>query len=149
MAISSRVNQRGPRHGGAAFWLVHLACLAAFFTGVTWSALAVCLALFWLRMFGVTAGYHRYFSHRSYKTSRPFQFVLALLGTLAVQKGVLWWAANHRQHHKYSDQEGRHSLARAARLLVVARRLDPGAGLRRHRPRAHPGHGDSIPSCAG
>lgn len=88
-----------------AFWFVHLACLAAFFTGVTWSAVAVCLALFWLRMFAVTAGYHRYFSHRSYKTSRPFQFVLAVLGTLAVQKGVLWWAANHRVHHKYSDQE--------------------------------------------
>ncbi|HSP98064.1 MAG TPA: acyl-CoA desaturase [Candidatus Dormibacteraeota bacterium] len=57
-------------------------------------------------MFGVTAGYHRYFSHRSYKTGRVFQFVLALLGTLAVQKGVLWWSANHRVHHKYSDQEG-------------------------------------------
>jgi stearoyl-CoA desaturase (delta-9 desaturase) len=91
---------------GVPFWLVHAACLLAFVSGVTWSALAVCLALFWLRMFGVTAGYHRYFSHRSYKTSRPFQFVLAFIGTLAVQKGVLWWAANHRVHHKYSDQEG-------------------------------------------
>jgi stearoyl-CoA desaturase (delta-9 desaturase) len=89
---------------GGAFWLVHIACLAAFFTGVTWSAVAVCLGLFWLRMFSVTAGYHRYFSHRSYKTSRTFQFILALAGTLAVQKGVLWWAANHRNHHKYSDQ---------------------------------------------
>jgi stearoyl-CoA desaturase (Delta-9 desaturase) len=87
------------------FWLVHFACLAVFFTGVSWSAIAVCLALFWLRMFAVTAGYHRYFSHRSYKTSRPFQFVLAVLGTTAVQKGVLWWAANHRVHHRYSDQE--------------------------------------------
>jgi stearoyl-CoA desaturase (delta-9 desaturase) len=91
---------------GAPFWLVHAACLLAFYTGVTWSALAICLALFWLRMFGVTAGYHRYFAHRSYKTSRPVQFVLAFIGTLAVQKGVLWWAANHRIHHKYSDQEG-------------------------------------------
>ena len=94
------------RDAGAAFWGVHLACLLAFYTGVTWSAFAVCLGLFWLRMFGITAGYHRYFSHRSYKTSRAFQFVLALLGTLSVQKGVLWWAANHRVHHKYSDQEG-------------------------------------------
>jgi stearoyl-CoA desaturase (delta-9 desaturase) len=67
---------------------------------------AVCLALFWLRMFGVTAGYHRYFAHRSFKTSRAFQFVLAVCGTLAVQKGVLWWAGNHRIHHKYSDEEG-------------------------------------------
>ena len=105
MTIGARVLSN-TRNGGGPFWLVHLACIAALFTGVTWSAFAVCLALFWLRMFGVTAGYHRYFSHRSYKTSRPFQFVLALLGTLAVQKGVLWWAANHRVHHKNSDQEG-------------------------------------------
>jgi len=94
------------RDAGTAFWAVHLACLLAFYTGVTWSAFAVCLALFWLRMFGITAGYHRYFSHRSYKTGRAFQFVLALLGTLSVQKGVLWWAGNHRVHHKFSDQEG-------------------------------------------
>jgi stearoyl-CoA desaturase (delta-9 desaturase) len=105
MAIGAGVLSKF-RDSSGPFWLVHVLCLAAFFTGVTWSAVAVCLALFWLRMFGVTAGYHRYFSHRSYKTSRPFQFVLALLGTIAVQKGVLWWAANHRNHHKYSDQEG-------------------------------------------
>jgi stearoyl-CoA desaturase (delta-9 desaturase) len=110
MAIGFRVLQK-LRDGGAAFWLIHLACVAALFTGVTWPAFAVCLALFWLRMFGVTAGYHRYFAHRSYKTSRPFQFVLAVLGTLAVQKGVLWWSANHRVHHKYSDQEGDWILA--------------------------------------
>ena len=72
MTIGTRV-LGNMRNGGGPFWLAHLACLAAFFTGVTWSALAVCLALFWLRMFAVTAGYHRYFSHRSYKTSRPFQ----------------------------------------------------------------------------
>jgi stearoyl-CoA desaturase (delta-9 desaturase) len=88
------------------FFLVHLACLGVFVVDFSWGAVAVCLGLFWLRMFGITAGYHRYFSHRSYKTSRAFQFVLALLGTLAVQKGVLWWAAHHRRHHKYSDQEG-------------------------------------------
>jgi stearoyl-CoA desaturase (delta-9 desaturase) len=55
-------------------------------------------------MFGITAGYHRYFSHRSYRTSRLFQFVLALLGTTAAQKGVLWWAAHHRYHHRHSDK---------------------------------------------
>jgi stearoyl-CoA desaturase (Delta-9 desaturase) len=103
---SAKPSLNSMRDAGAAFWGVHVACLLAFYTGVTWSAFAVCLALFWLRMFGVTAGYHRYFSHRSYKTSRAFQFVLALLGTLAVQKGVLWWSANHRVHHKFSDQEG-------------------------------------------
>ena len=103
MAIGFRATN-SLRDGGGPFWAIHLACAAALFTGVTWSALGVCAALFWLRMFGVTAGYHRYFSHRSYRTSRPFQFVLAVLGTLAVQKGVLWWSANHRDHHKYSDQ---------------------------------------------
>jgi stearoyl-CoA desaturase (delta-9 desaturase) len=88
------------------FLLVHLACALAFFVDLTWSAVAICAATFWLRMFAVTAGYHRYFSHRSFKTSRAFQFVLAVLGTTAVQKGVLWWAATHRQHHRFSDQEG-------------------------------------------
>ena len=54
-------------------------------------------------MFGVTGGYHRYFSHRTYRTSRAFQFVLAVLAQTSVQKGALWWAAHHRDHHKYSD----------------------------------------------
>jgi stearoyl-CoA desaturase (Delta-9 desaturase) len=87
------------------FAAVHVACLAAFFVGFRWSYLAVCLALYYIRMFFVTAGYHRYFSHRSFKTSRPFQFVMAFMATTSVQKGVLWWAANHRHHHRYSDME--------------------------------------------
>ena len=62
--------------------------------------------LFWVRMFGVTAGYHRYFSHRAYKTSRPFQFFLAILAQSSAQKGALWWAAHHRRHHKHSDGAG-------------------------------------------
>jgi len=84
---------------------VHLACLTAFWTGVSWQALALCMAMYWIRMFGITAGYHRYFSHRSYRTSRVFQFVLACLGSAAMQKGPLWWAAHHRHHHQHSDQE--------------------------------------------
>ncbi len=87
------------------FFAVHLACLLAIQTGVTWQWGLLCVASYYVRMFGVTAGLHRYFSHRAYKTSRSFQFALALLGTLSVQKGVLWWAANHRHHHKYSDQQ--------------------------------------------
>ncbi len=87
------------------FFGVHLACLAAFFVGVSWKALILCLALYAVRMFGITAGYHRYFSHRSYRTSRPFQFVLAWIGCSAVQKGPLWWASHHRHHHQHSDQE--------------------------------------------
>jgi stearoyl-CoA desaturase (delta-9 desaturase) len=87
------------------FLLVHLACFAAFWTGVTWQALALCVALYVVRMFGVTAGYHRYFSHRSYKTSRVGQFLLACLAQSSAQRGALWWAAKHRHHHRHSDTE--------------------------------------------
>jgi stearoyl-CoA desaturase (delta-9 desaturase) len=87
------------------FVLVHLACLAAFWTGVTWTAVALCIGLYWLRIFGIGAGYHRYFSHRSYSTSRAFQFVLAVLSQSTTQKSVLWWAAKHRHHHLHSDTE--------------------------------------------
>ena len=61
------------------FVLVHLACFAAIWTGVTWQAVALCVALYWLRMFAIGAGYHRYFSHRAYATGRVFQFILAFL----------------------------------------------------------------------
>ncbi len=88
------------------FVLMHLACLGAIFTGVSWFAILLCVGLYALRMFALTAGYHRYFSHRTYKTSRFFQFLLALLGCTALQKGPLWWAAHHRRHHKYTDQDG-------------------------------------------
>ncbi len=83
---------------------VHIAALGIFLVGFRWYYPVVAIALYFVRMFGITAGFHRYFAHRSYKTNRAFQFVLALLGTLATQKGVLWWAAHHRDHHKYSDQ---------------------------------------------
>jgi len=84
---------------------MHLACFGALWTGVSWSAIALCVALYVIRMFGITGGYHRYFSHRSYRTSRWFQFVLAWIGCSAVQKGPLWWAGHHRHHHKYSDED--------------------------------------------
>ena len=87
------------------FVLVHLGCLAAIWSGVTWSALAICAILYVVRMFAIVAGYHRYFSHRAYSTSRAFQFVLALLAQSSAQKSVLWWAAKHRHHHLHSDTE--------------------------------------------
>ncbi len=82
---------------------MHVACLAVFLTGVNVLALVLCGACYVLQIVGITAGYHRYFAHRSYKTSRGFQFVLALLGCSATQKGPLWWAAQHRHHHRTSD----------------------------------------------
>jgi stearoyl-CoA desaturase (delta-9 desaturase) len=87
------------------FVLTHLVCLAAIWTGVTPTALAIGVALYVVRMFGTTAGYHRYFSHRTYKTSRAGQFLLALLAQSSAQRGVLWWAAKHRHHHQHSDTE--------------------------------------------
>jgi stearoyl-CoA desaturase (delta-9 desaturase) len=88
------------------FVVVHLVAVAgAFWTGVTAEALWVALLLYLVRMWAITAGYHRYFSHRSYKTSRLFQFLLAFLGQTAAQRGVIWWSAVHRHHHLYSDTE--------------------------------------------
>jgi stearoyl-CoA desaturase (Delta-9 desaturase) len=87
------------------FILVHLSCLLVFWAGFSWFALGMCVLMYGIRMFGITAGFHRYFAHRSYETGRFFQLVLALLGTAAAQKGPLWWAAHHRRHHRYSDRE--------------------------------------------
>jgi stearoyl-CoA desaturase (Delta-9 desaturase) len=85
--------------------LAHVLCGLVIVTGFQWQWALLAVASYATRMFGVTAGYHRYFSHRTFKTGRVFQFLLALLGTLSVQKGVLWWAANHRHHHRHSDDE--------------------------------------------
>jgi stearoyl-CoA desaturase (delta-9 desaturase) len=87
------------------FVLVHLACFGAFWTGVTWQAVALGVTLYWVRIFAIGAGYHRYFSHKAYSTSRVFQFVLAFLAQTTTQKSVLWWAAKHRHHHLHSDTE--------------------------------------------
>jgi stearoyl-CoA desaturase (Delta-9 desaturase) len=92
--------------GGIPFIALHFVPLLALLPGVVVRPIdwIVCAALYVIRMFGVTGVYHRYFSHRSYKTSRWFQFVLALLAMSSSQKGVLWWSAHHRHHHKFSDQ---------------------------------------------
>ncbi len=86
------------------FYAVHVtAAVGVALMGFSWSGVALALALYYVRMFGVTGGYHRYFSHRTYRTSRAFQLVLAVLAQSSIQKGALWWAAHHRDHHKYSD----------------------------------------------
>jgi stearoyl-CoA desaturase (delta-9 desaturase) len=86
------------------FALVHVAAIAGIaLVGLSWKGVLICLASYYLRMFAITAGFHRYFSHKAYRLSRVPQFLLALLGQTAAQKGVLWWASNHRHHHKYSD----------------------------------------------
>src|SRR5579862_2898606 len=85
------------------FLIVHLACFAAIWTGVTAEAVGLAIGLYWLRIFAIGAGYHRYFSHRAYETSRVFQFVLAFLAQTSAQNSVLWWASMHRRHHLFSD----------------------------------------------
>jgi stearoyl-CoA desaturase (delta-9 desaturase) len=87
------------------FVLVHLACFGAIWSGVTWPAVILCVALYWLRIFAIGAGYHRLFSHRAYSTSRAFRLILAVLAQSTAQKSVLWWAAKHRHHHLHSDTE--------------------------------------------
>jgi len=87
------------------FIILHLLCLLAFFLPVSTTAITFCFVLYWLRLFAITAFYHRYFSHRAYKTNRFWQFIFALLGNMAAQRGPLWWAAHHRAHHQHADTD--------------------------------------------
>ncbi|MEO1051007.1 MAG: acyl-CoA desaturase [Bacteroidota bacterium] len=86
-----------------AFTIVHLIPLAAIWTGATLFDWIVCAFLYVFRMFWITGGYHRYFAHKAYKTSRWFQFIIAFMAQTSAQKGALWWAAHHRHHHRHSD----------------------------------------------
>ncbi len=95
------------------FLAMHVACVAVFFVGFSWFAVGVAALLYVVRMFGITAGYHRLFSHAAFKPSRLVQFLFAFLGAPSTQRGPLWWAAHHRLHHKHSDKpEDAHSPAR-------------------------------------
>ncbi len=82
---------------------LHLACLGVIWVGASWFAVGVALVLYALRMFAITGFYHRYFSHKAFRTSRTLQFLFGVLGASSVQRGPLWWAAHHRQHHRASD----------------------------------------------
>ncbi len=92
------------------FLILHLACLAVFLVGWSWFAVGTAIFLYVLRMFAITGFYHRYFSHRTFKTSRPAQFIFAVIGNSSAQRGPLWWAGWHRHHHAHSDKpEDAHS----------------------------------------
>jgi len=84
---------------------LHLGCLAVLWTAWSATAVATAIALYALRMFAVTGFYHRYFSHKAFRTSRAMQFMFALLGATAMQRGPLWWASQHRHHHVHADGE--------------------------------------------
>jgi stearoyl-CoA desaturase (delta-9 desaturase) len=88
-----------------SFVILHVGCLGVIWTGWSWFAVGSAVFLYFIRMFAVTGFYHRYFSHRTFSTSRGWQFVLALWGATCVQRGALWWAYTHRHHHQHSDDE--------------------------------------------
>jgi stearoyl-CoA desaturase (Delta-9 desaturase) len=108
--IDSTMTDAGTHRGAAIDWLrvipflgLHFGCLAVIWVGVSKSAVMIAAALYVIRMFAVTAFYHRYFAHRSFRTSRALQFVFAVIGATSVQRGPLWWAAHHRNHHLHAD----------------------------------------------
>ena len=88
-----------------AFAVLHLGCLAVVWVGWSWTAVLAAAVLYFVRMFAITAFYHRYFSHRSFRTSRIAQFLFAAWGNTSCQRGALWWAAVHRHHHQHSDAD--------------------------------------------
>jgi len=87
------------------FLFLHLGMFGVLYAGTSMTAVIVCIALYSIRMFFVTGFYHRYFSHRTYKTSRLMQFGMAVAGCTAGQRGPLWWASHHRHHHLVADQK--------------------------------------------
>lgn len=87
------------------FIVLHVGCLGVLVVGWSWFAVSTAVLLYLVRMFAITGFYHRYFSHRTFHTSRLAQFFFAVLGATAVQRGPLWWSYQHRHHHKHSDEE--------------------------------------------
>jgi stearoyl-CoA desaturase (Delta-9 desaturase) len=87
----------------APFVLLHLGCIAVVWTGVSGIALVVAAGAYAVRMFALTAFYHRGFSHRTFRAPRAVQLIFALIGAACVQRGPLWWAAHHRNHHRTAD----------------------------------------------
>ncbi len=86
------------------FLVLHVAVFGVFWVGVSAVAVWTAIGLFVVRMLAITGVYHRYFSHRTYRLNRFWQFIAAVLGNSAAQRGPLWWAAHHRHHHRCADQ---------------------------------------------
>lgn len=108
MNINNPSIQPGERVSIVKFrvWLLHAASCLAFFIPVTRELVLVAVIGFFVRVFSWEAGSHRYFSHRSFKTTRAFQLFLAVLSAASAQRGPIWWATHHRRHHRFSDKKG-------------------------------------------
>ena len=106
------------------FLILHAGCLGVIWVGWSWTAVLTAAALYFIRMFAITGFYHRYFSHRTFHTSRAAQFLFAVIGASAVQRGPLWWSYQHRHHHQHSDEEDDVHSPWQRRVLVGAHRLD-------------------------
>lgn len=87
------------------FIFLHLMCLGVIWVGWSWTALITAILLYLVRMFAITGWYHRYFSHKTFKTNRIWQFIFAVIGNASVQRGPLWWASHHRHHHRFADKK--------------------------------------------
>jgi stearoyl-CoA desaturase (delta-9 desaturase) len=104
-AVSPTRGERIPHHRSLPMYLCHaVGIVGPFFVPFRWSYVALAGAVYAVRMLALSGGFHRYFAHRSYKTGRGFQLVLAFVGGTCAQRGALWWAGNHRNHHRYSDE---------------------------------------------
>lgn len=107
--VTGRLQQSDPVRW-IPYLTLHAGCLGVIWVGWSWFAVGVAAALYLLRIFAITAFYHRYFSHRTFRTSRVVQFLFGVWGNSAAQRGPIWWASHHRQHHAFSDQpEDAHS----------------------------------------
>ncbi len=102
--ISDRRDEKIDWLGSIPFIATHVLALLVFVVPFSWAAVVFFAFSYGLRMFGITAGFHRYFAHRAYQVGRGMQFFLGFIGTCASQRGPLWWAAHHRHHHLYSDK---------------------------------------------
>jgi stearoyl-CoA desaturase (Delta-9 desaturase) len=105
MAVALFKNKRYDLAAAVPFLVLHALVLLVLTVPFSFKMILWLAGSYYLRMFGVTGGYHRYFSHRSYKVNRFWQFWLAFLAQTSAQKGALWWAAHHRDHHLYSDRK--------------------------------------------
>jgi stearoyl-CoA desaturase (delta-9 desaturase) len=90
----------------AIFWLVQASALLVFAVPFSWGLVGLWAASHFLRAIGLTLAFHRYFAHRAFQMNRAVRFVWAFIGTAAMQKGPLWWAGHHVNHHRFADREG-------------------------------------------